>query len=1214
MLTLGEIITKEFIDIGPIPNSKWMELHSRDTLRVLKITSEPEHFPPKAKEEIRNERGDRTFELPSCQVDIVLGVQDKQAIYVVLPTHVHPEIPFSVNAPFLQDPARTGIKDPITSPTNEWLLNRIGRLVATSIESWLSNSSMKLDERIRAYSLLPHPKLEGQSLETDTKKVIVDSIRNYIGNTDILLSSSGKMTNQKDCLDIPPELLNVWKPEVILNLFDKEKKHVIAQEISSWTRKSLSKWGWLSITQPVNIILRLAQEPYPPRPKLDDLCFLWEYTENYYQWGWRREYGREFDDFAIVPIQGRKLLHPRKSALVLSRKEKKLTRSDWNFLCRHVLVVDPKWIEYVKNIIDLVYSEDENEDYYEDNYTEKSTDESHLQATMEIFDRFDLGRGVSIQSIYKQASDRIFSRAMIDNKVIQLAYIAARLGLEVPDTFKYLCKDGSLRSISNGLLGSEVGELTDLIPEPYLLKTSISDQYKDTIDPDSVSLWENWASSPASKLNCFPLPLLQAGEITGKDELEQFCRQHGGYPPDNYPLLSERFTYKDYDFEVALWEYWEECASGDSWHWVKLVKSILDDWKEIRKQTGFVTVVQPGKTIEHTLECGTTLATWIMRLKSLSCMLDVNSKPKFPSTLYRLTAETAPLDRIENFIHPDFDKPVFHEFLDLLGVQSTPADVYQLLDRLRSTASQKEYTLQEIINLYDAIDRMLYRLSRHDKQDVIITFENENLILTEGGTWHKKADVFKSNDDAFPNAHVLLKQSNYLRLWDYLGIPIRPQVDFLIDWLNNLPVGMALRKADLKLTRNYLCREPRLIWENCAHWLDLESRWISAEDLTYKVYTPFEGFSFLPWISQITADLSMLDPNIIDTGIFKDLQNLNEAITFKIIELRVVDELPKPPPWLLTLSKNLICTQRSIDGDELGDETDWKNVHAVAGELLNTRWQYVNSITLMPYVGDQLAGDEKTEKALWQDEFLYVLADGANHHRELVNAISSRFDSPVIQQIISGCIDRSPEWIVNYFREYYVQDETLYKLPMFDDSELSESKKDGTEIEPQDDLETVRSEHPKTSRRSSTTRKGSKKRHKISDRDHRSIGDANPEIEEIAMSEVMDSELELGYHPEDVSKLNRGWDIESHDPRTGYTRLIEVKGRIEGASSVIVSRNEIISGLARRDQYYLVVVEVEVKGKVAKATEIHYIQFPFHSKPDVAATHVVYDWKELSGL
>lgn len=85
---------------------------------------------------------------------------------------------------------------------------------------------------------------------------------------------------------------------------------------------------------------------------------------------------------------------------------------------------------------------------------------------------------------------------------------------------------------------------------------------------------------------------------------------------------------------------------------------------------------------------------------------------------------------------------------------------------------------------------------------------------------------------------------------------------------------------------------------------------------------------------------------------------------------------------------------------------------------------------------------------------------------------------------------------------------------------------------------------------------------------------ARREIELAAMAAVMAAERALGNVPADVSAQKIGYDIASHDPRSGHLRFIEVKGRIDGADSVMVTRQEIITSLHEPDKFILAVVPV----------------------------------------
>ncbi len=81
-------------------------------------------------------------------------------------------------------------------------------------------------------------------------------------------------------------------------------------------------------------------------------------------------------------------------------------------------------------------------------------------------------------------------------------------------------------------------------------------------------------------------------------------------------------------------------------------------------------------------------------------------------------------------------------------------------------------------------------------------------------------------------------------------------------------------------------------------------------------------------------------------------------------------------------------------------------------------------------------------------------------------------------------------------------------------------------------------------------------------------------IEAIAMAHVMAAEAAAGREPVDVSRENRGWDIESRAPN-GPLRFIEVKGRKAGADTVCVTRNELMACLNKREQHYLAIVVVD---------------------------------------
>ena len=110
-----------------------------------------------------------------------------------------------------------------------------------------------------------------------------------------------------------------------------------------------------------------------------------------------------------------------------------------------------------------------------------------------------------------------------------------------------------------------------------------------------------------------------------------------------------------------------------------------------------------------------------------------------------------------------------------------------------------------------------------------------------------------------------------------------------------------------------------------------------------------------------------------------------------------------------------------------------------------------------------------------------------------------------------------------------------------------------------------------------------------------------------ARAVVMDIERNLGYEPTDREIEKLGYDIESRVPGTGKLRFIEVKGRISGAATITVTKNEILYSLNKPDDFILAIVEFTSED----AHRTHYLREPFQREPDFGVTSVNYDFADL---
>ena len=106
---------------------------------------------------------------------------------------------------------------------------------------------------------------------------------------------------------------------------------------------------------------------------------------------------------------------------------------------------------------------------------------------------------------------------------------------------------------------------------------------------------------------------------------------------------------------------------------------------------------------------------------------------------------------------------------------------------------------------------------------------------------------------------------------------------------------------------------------------------------------------------------------------------------------------------------------------------------------------------------------------------------------------------------------------------------------------------------------------------------------------------------------IMDIERKLGFEPVDRELEKLGYDVESRVPNTGKLRFIEVKGRIAGASTITVTRNEILYSLNKPDDFILAMVEFIDDDN----HKVHYLRQPFNSEPDFGVTSVNYNFPDL---
>ena len=123
---------------------------------------------------------------------------------------------------------------------------------------------------------------------------------------------------------------------------------------------------------------------------------------------------------------------------------------------------------------------------------------------------------------------------------------------------------------------------------------------------------------------------------------------------------------------------------------------------------------------------------------------------------------------------------------------------------------------------------------------------------------------------------------------------------------------------------------------------------------------------------------------------------------------------------------------------------------------------------------------------------------------------------------------------------------------------------------------------------------------------------ARARIERLAMDAVRRVEEARGCQVVDVSAQQCGWDLTAYPPRMNGqqppSRHIEVKGRVAGASTITVTRNEILYALNQAERFWLAIVFIQADDTVEGP---FYLQNPFEAEPGWGVASINYDLQAL---
>lgn len=1009
---------------GPAPNSEWVALSDKPDSPMLLVRSDAALFPDEAIHEIRNERmGASDLDLPPCTLDLVVGSNVDGRFFVVLPTGISTHLPFAINAPFVQDPARLKIKDPSISPTNKWLLQRAGKTAADAMKAWLVRADIQTRDRALAYSMFPDIDREDTSLEGTCGTEVEEAFERAIAGCKFLLAEDGQLTASQTCVAVPPELHEVWNGEQLRRSFGKGHKKVLSGHVKTAHQDRLRSWNAIETVDRDQVLWCLEYER-PPRPaSWPQLLRLWKFIFEkhhlapYFQRALR-----------IHPIRGDADLYASDEVVRLEAQRFKSPQA-WEFLSKHLRIVDAEWLRYLKDLLPAGPTVRTNPPL------------SPECLAADVLKALGLDEASDASRLVNQAAESFFSAETFSvDECVQIAHIAAALNASVSDIFHYMT-DGGVTPVTSSVVADPDNDLDLFTDEEWCREHLLDRAYWDATSFCDRSVFRQWALSERSRLLTFVPLVTSTRSLWGREAARTLLAERGAKGQPYFHYKTHNFALEDCDFEASHWKHWHNLSHKDRGVWNKVLRRTMDQpgrpWAKYLSARLYQ-VATTGNT--HAATSEPLIPSWLLKLRELPCLLDTHGQVREPAELLRRTAETEALLDTEPFVAAELDTESNRPLLIRLGVRDTPTGPERLLDRLRALSRASQVPVHEVEKWCARLDRLLAKADAAQAEAIRIAFCDEDLILTSDLDWVSSTDVFlRADEDDVPGALTIHPAISHLPIWVRVGVEDRPTIGMALEWLASLEPG-PLSPEEARRVRGLLPRHAEHIWKSCACWLNLEGEWAQIEDLKYRLTMQ----ELVPWsklfasIKRKTADFTRIPAEVCGRMPFSDLRSLASSIEDRMEETARSLEKPSRKAWIATLGR--LLSRVRIEGEEALEAH-----RSAAARLMRTQWQTTSGLRVVPYMDEVPVGLAREADAVWLDELLYVTSRGlARAFKTIAVELAKPFDRSDIADAIKACVERSSEFITEYFEQNF----TL--LPE-GEAEPCRSSKDSAGVSPGED-------------------------------------------------------------------------------------------------------------------------------------------------------------------
>jgi hypothetical protein len=749
---------------GPVNLSQWMTVKGSEKAGYLIARSVKLDFPPECQEEIRKERqvfDTDQVQMPPCTVEIIAGAKGR--LHVIVPTSVETNLPFTINAPFVQDPARIKLKELELSPTNRWLLEQVGVLASKLIVDWVCHSNDSVEKRAQAYSLLAVDNEEDlDDLAVRVLRMVDTQMSHQLAGKNFLLDVQGEAHPSGKCFTVDSVIQNVWPSAVVTATFGKDGAHLLHNSVRDCDRHNLAKKGYVNITTKEDVLDRLRVSGVPKPQTFHQLLKLWNHLTQDLSSG---PYSLLRADIHILPVLNDNNLACASETHRVQRTSELTNPADWDFFGNHLKILDSDWFDFLSVEIG---SDDSSQD---GNQIEKR------KSALKLMEILGLSNQVGLPRLINHLAKKLKEdpRNQLEN-CVRLTHIAAGVKADLPEQFPFFNRYGGA-CIVGSLVRDPDGFIENHLPENLSRKLLLHPFYFLNNSSCTEEKWNEWVMGPQSGLLAFPLPRSDWSQLDGKEALLSLLeiRCYTGPVQDHYQR--KLYELADWDYPPEAWACWDEHGANDPLFWERWMRHFLSIGTDnLRRACGVsigtenlsrawgVKIWQVATTIKKKLVVDeTVLPSWAIQLRERTCLIDTNGRPEKPELLMVRTPESKPFEGHLRFVAADLDTESNRPILLAIGAKAVCDDPSYFLNCLRALAKSSIPPLDEVLRLYRMLDNLLPFLGTK-LQELIDAFQREPLLYTALGEWITTED----RRVRVGSEYNVVAETRKLKLWSIL--------------------------------------------------------------------------------------------------------------------------------------------------------------------------------------------------------------------------------------------------------------------------------------------------------------------------------------------------------------------------------------------------------------------------------------------------------------